>query len=362
MNDPQRERALGPYLEKLRGWNEAGGEPADLDRSARIRVGKHAVTVRPWERARIREAFRPGDGAAPWTRLLAQGIALLTKTLVDVGQLQRDPHMPLEAMYRVQAELMLDTAIGMALLRETQDAIDGLVFSGSVEQAKQLSEFRNKVARTINGIKRLLSETERKQAENIAGEPARAETEAGGEAGRGDPLKRLAGAIEEAQEQPTGWSAIRKPRRRPTTVVMPVRVPTRTEVLGTMLLLALAAWTVFVKVPSVMIEKPKQLSPWATSRPDLFERFDARHPSLFVTLAPDAWESLSSSGKADLLDNLSGLAKEFHYRGLLIRTAEGRPVAHWLSVSGAAVIEAGEEPPPPPEIAADSLHAEPEPL
>ena len=206
MNDPQRERALGPYLEKLRSWNEAGGEPADLDRSARIRVGKHAVTVRPWERARIRDAFRPGDGAAPWTRLLAQGIALLTKTLVDVGQLQRNPHMPLEEMYRVQAELMLDTAIGMALLRETQDAIDGLVFSGSVEEAKQLSEFRNKVARTVNGIKRLLSETERKQAENIAGEPARAETEAGAEARRGDPLKRLAGAIQEAEQQPTGWS------------------------------------------------------------------------------------------------------------------------------------------------------------
>jgi hypothetical protein len=346
MNDPQRERALNPYLEKLRAWNEAGADAGDPTRAARIRVGKHAVTVRSWERARIREAFHPDEAGPSWARLLAQGVALLTKSLVDVEQLRRDPHLPLEAMYRLQAELMLDTAIGMALLRETQDAIDGLVVAGDLGQAKQLTEFRNKVARMVNGIKRMLSETERQQAENLAGLASQSETP--DKSDSPDTLKQLSRAIDEAEEQPVGWSAIRK-RRRPTTVVLPVRVPTRTEILGTMLFLAVAAWLVFIKVPAKMTEPPKQLTRWATASPDLYERFDVRYPSLFVTMAPGTWESLSDEARDDLLKNLAGLAKDFDYTGLLIRTVEGRPVAHWLEVSGASMIEAGEEPPPPPE-------------
>ena len=296
MTDPQRERALNPYLEKLRAWNEAGGGPVEMDRPARIRVGERAVTIRPWERARIREAFGPDQEAFPGSSLLAQGVALLTKTLVDVEQLRRDPHLPLETLYRLQAALMLDTAIGMALLRETQDTIDRLVFSGKVEQAKQFTEFRHKLVRMVNEIKQLLSATEREQAETLSG--ALAPAEAPGQAGPGDPLKRLAGALDAVEDQPTGWSAIRKRRRRiKASVVLPVRVPTRTEILGVMLFITLAAWVVFVRVPAEMIEGPKLLTRWATSRPDLFETFDARHPSLFVTLSPGAWKSLSSSGR-----------------------------------------------------------------
>jgi len=361
MTDPQRERALNPYLEKLQAWNEADGGPAELDRPALIRVGERAVTIRPWERARIREAFGPDRESRPWTALLAQGVALLTKTLVDVEQLRRDPHLPLETLYRLQAGLMLDTAIGMALLRETQDAIDRLVFSGDVEQAKQFSEFRHKLVRMVNEIKQLLSATEREQAESLSG--ASAPAEAPGEPGPGDPLKRLSGAIEAVEDQPTGWAAIRKRRRRiPSAVVLPVRVPTRTEILGVMLFVALAAWVVLVQVPAEMVEKPKQLTRWATSRPDLFEQFDARPPSLFATLAPDAWDSLSNSGRHDLLKNLAGLAKDYGYTGVLIRDAQGRPVAHWLEVSGAAQIEQGEEPPPPPPLESEIPAGEQEPI
>lgn len=349
MTDPQRERALNPYLEKLRAWNEAGSDAAELNRPARIRVGERAVTIRPWERARIREAFGADERAAPaWASLLAQGVALLTKSMVDVEQLRRDPHLPLETMYRLQAELMLDTAIGMALLRETQDAIDQLVFSGDVEQAKQLSEFRHKLARVVNEIKRLLSASEQEQAASLSGSPAAKLSRPG--SGSQDALERLAGALEAAEDRPTGWSAIRKRRRHiPTSVVMPVRVPNRTEVLGVLLFLTLAAWVMFVRVPAELVERPRQLTRWATSRPDLFERFEARPPSLFVTLAPGAWESLARTDRREILKNLAAVAKDSGYRGVHVRTGEGRPVGRWLEVSGFAEIEQGEEPPPPPE-------------
>lgn len=351
MTDPQRERALGAYLQKLRAWNEAGGDPAELEKPARIRVGERAVTIRPWERARIREAFHPDGAAAPeWAPLLAQGVALLTKSLVDVEQLRRDPHLPLDALYRLQADLMLDTAIGMALLRETQDVIDGLVFSGEVEQAKQLSEFRHKLARTVSEIKRLLSATELERAEKISGGPVPATARGSSDAGSAEALKRLAGALEAAEPSPTGWSAIRKRRPRlSTAVVLPVRVPNRTEIFGVLLFLTLAAWVVFVRVPAEMVEKPKLLTRLAASRPELFESFEPRPPSLFVTLAPGAWDSLSSPDRRELLKNLAAVAKDHGYLGVLVRTPAGKPVGHWLKVSGFDEIEQGEEPPPPPE-------------
>ena len=53
-------------------------------------------------------------------------------------------------------------------------------------------------------------------------------------------------------------------------------------------------------------------------------------------MAPGAWESLSQAGRDELLKNLAGLARDFSYNGMLIRTSEGRPVANWLNVGGAA--------------------------
>jgi len=220
-----------------------------------------------------------------------------------------------------------------------------------VEQAKQLSEFRHKVSRAVNEIKRLLSATEFERAERLSGAPAPA-TGGRGATGSTEALKRLAGALEAAEPSPTGWSAIRKRRPRASTaLVVPVRVPNRTEILGVLLFITLAAWVVLVRVPAEMVEQPKLLTRLATAQPELYERFDSRPPSLYVTLAPGAWDSLSEEDRREALKNLAGVAKDHGYRGLLLRTSAGKPVGHWLKVSGFAEIEQGEEPPPPPELA-----------
>jgi hypothetical protein len=100
----------------------------------------------------------------------------------------------------------------------------------------------------------------------------------------------------------------------------------------------------FIKLPAELVDRPRVLTSEAMSRPELFQSFDARPPSLFVTLAPDSWAAMGEAERMELIRDLARLGKSSGYQGILVRTEEGRPVARWLELRGVTLIKRGEEP------------------
>ena len=125
-------------------------------------------TLDPWESDRIRifleSGQEPDDGCSP---LLAHGVALLLKSAADIDKMMSSVDPSEDRLYALQAELMLDTAIGMALLREAQKAQNDLVRGGETAEAKKLSRFQHKLRNSLADIKKMIGESERERADLI---------------------------------------------------------------------------------------------------------------------------------------------------------------------------------------------------
>ena len=117
---PRYQRALQPYLKKLQAINtDSGSAP---DQPVALKIGERKLRLSPWEKARIAEFFDKEAGDTDWSVLVAHGSALIAKAMVDVERLRRDPTS--SVFYALQAELMLDSAIGAALMKEIRELVE----------------------------------------------------------------------------------------------------------------------------------------------------------------------------------------------------------------------------------------------
>jgi hypothetical protein len=122
----------------------------------------------------------------------------------------------------------------------------------------------------------------------------------------------------------------------------PVRLANVTELLGLTLLVVSLVWLVFVRLPAGRAEVVPELTAPQTGTPELFETFEARRPSLYLTLAPGTWEDRDAAARVQLLASLERAASEAGYAGILVRDPSGRPVARWLESRGVELIDSGE--------------------
>lgn len=345
--DPRRSRALAPYVEKLRDWTASSSTHG----SARIRVGGRTLQLESWERARLQQAFDGGDVAfADLSRLLAQGVALLTRCLVNLERCTAGDTASVTERYAVQGDLMLDAAIGLALLQESQAAIDALVLGGLVDEAKHLSEFRNKLHRTIGEVKLAIGEVERRRALKLS---TGLVTDGSGSQFAVDRLSRDIADARAARESEHPESARRPPappsrairaaRKRipaPTPAQIAVERNThRTRTLAGLLSVLALAWLVVVRLPGLATPEPRSAeSAVCASRPELFVEVVDRRPSLFLTVHESEWERLDDSTRRQITLDSGRSALEAGYAGLVIRTADGRAVARWLRNTGVALL------------------------
>ena len=100
--------------------------------------------------------------------LVAHASALLAKCHSDLHSVESAGAADKSALYTYQAELMLDVAIGTALLRELQPRIDENVQAGKMAPARGLSELGHRIRKAINAAKQVISDAGHSDADRLA--------------------------------------------------------------------------------------------------------------------------------------------------------------------------------------------------
>jgi hypothetical protein len=330
---PRRLRALQLYVGKLQEWSRRVSGIA-VGRPVALLIGKQRLVVEPWERAAIAEA---GD-AAEHPGLAAEALACMAKCLADIDRLSRGDDSR-DAFYRLQADLLLDTAIGTALLREIQPLIERTVAGGSHHEARQLNSLMHRLRGVMSQAMERLTESNlprvRGLADGLTDLADRSATEAGQPAGA-----------------ETGIGAPEPPPLPPRVPPRPERIPARiartppaahlhprTIVLAVAAVLAFLAWMLFVGLPGALRDDPRLVTLDDLAHAHEFVEVAARPPSLFVDADAAAWKRLSQAEKWARVRETSEVVAPLGYEGLLVRGPDGEPLAQWVRGRGVQLLD-----------------------
>jgi hypothetical protein len=331
----RRKHKLDPWVERLHDQlndpavRSGPGEPFS------VAVADGTLTLEPWIVAEIRRASDSGE-SPPHERpaLLTQAVALRMKIELDRAHLWLSQEARGPELYAVQAELLLDTAIGMALQRETQRVIDEEVRAGQMAPAKQWTRFKNDLNGAVSTVRQLLVESERQRADalsdKLTDEPRDEQTAP-------DRYTRLMQQLETEERERKRRIRIKKKAREALA-----NLPSRTELLVVSLAVTAAIWLGFVKLPDHFAARSPVLSAADFPRTEGFLSVEARPPSLYLTVDAQVWNGLAVDERLHLVRTVSSVLLTSDYTGVLVKTAEGRPVAQWLALSGVALIEGNE--------------------
>lgn len=323
---------LAPYLARLDVLAQHRGQD---DRATRIAVGGESIVVEPWERGQILLAF---EGAGRASRdvppLIASGVALQTKAYHDLSKRPDADHAVPPGETR--DALMHDSVLGNALLGDLQAAVDQLVKRGRVDDARRLTEFRNKLGRAISMVVDALGDEvvavlaqQRREAALLAkAERLERESEAA----------RL-GVGEQRPEGPPDLAAI------DAVAVSPrARVGARMKWFVGALVISLAALAGLHLSGILGKHGPEfpilTVADFQTHGP--VQEVLARPPSVYVRVDGDAWNRLGVDERQAALEGLSGVVSEAGYNGMHLTTGNGRTVGQWLKNTGSRLIAQGE--------------------
>jgi len=336
--ESSRLRVLSPLFDKLHAWNERIPGVAG-DRPAAVLVGGRRLTVEPWEREQIaRWPTGDADAASERCRLVMEGLACMAKTLSDMELRER----PTGA--ERQAELMLDSAIGMALLREIQHVIDLTVARGALEEAKRWGSLQHRMHHTIEGAMSGVPHTEHPRVKQLADTLTELSSE--------DPLPSpplagpSTGPVTETRtdESVESWSdplagvdedaAVRDCSPQ-------VEFSGRTRLLGLVFAVSFVLCGLSVWLPSTGGGDLASVGPAELGDAGLFQAVVSRPPSLYVDVDGAAWDGLTHVQKWRRVEQAVDLATPLGYQGVLLRDASGRAVAQWLRGRGIALLDDG---------------------
>lgn len=334
--NPARQRAIAPYLVKLEQLYAQWAEEHHTDGSMEIRLYESLLSLDPWETEQIRIFIENGRMPdAGHTVILSQGVALLIKCAADIHSMMSAVGSSEERLYTLQAELMLDTAIGQALLRETQKAQSDLVRGGDVEQARKLSSFQHKLRNSLIIAKKMIGESERERAEQITdhltAEPRQ-------ESASLDKLTMDSAAARAAEDFERAKARDLKSRARAALSSL----PSRTDFLIYCFLLVMAVWLGAVKLPQISRIGPPSLALEDFHGNGIFLDVDAKPPSLFMKVDAAAWRELDAGKRLALVEMAGDVLAANGYSGALFMTGRNRPLAQWLKEGGATIIETEE--------------------
>lgn len=286
------------------------------------------VSVDPWVLDRIATC---GDDPSTDTlaELLAQTAATMAKCAGDIRRFRTNETALGSDLYAVQAELMVDTAIGMALLREAQPAIEDSVRRGAITEAKKLTLFRHGLRKAITEVESCLGDSEKQRiaglADSMTQQPREEETSSSLD------LDRLAGDVLAAHE-------LVKKRRR-SKALLAIRMPALTDSLFVILLALCGIWLLISLGPHLRGQE------FAMPRRSEFVAVDAvlaikfRPPSLFVEVDEKVWNGYAEDHKRNIVDGMANVLLAHDYRGAFFYTTNGKPVAQWLRKRASRLLE-----------------------
>lgn len=325
----RRRRSLDPWIERLRRSLAARpGGPGPLE----LEIEGESVGVPAWAAGEIEATFGPNEQTDSGRgMILAQAVALRMKIAADRVRLRKARLESTTSAYAVQAELMLDSAIALALKRELQRLIDGEVQQGRMGQAKAWSGFKNTLHRDAAAVKELLAESQFQRAQELSAKLTDLPREQQRSTDRFAPVMRQL----EAQE----FERRRIASARRMARVALTHLPSRTEILIGILAVATASWFGFVKLPSSFATQPVELTLEDLPRRDGIVAIRSSAPSLYATVDEAAWAAMDLDDRNDLTRTVASVLLANGYTGTRLATADGRPVAQWLIMKGVRVLD-----------------------
>lgn len=335
----RRQRALGAYLDELR--EQCAASPATL---AAVRAENSSLALDPWAARRLREAFFDGALDPGIPGLVAQGVALRLKCLVDRARLAGAAGNDTRKLYSAEAELMLDLGLGLALSRELQRAVDDAVREGGAPRAKELARFHHDLRSSISDVKKKIAEAEHERAESLSDNLTDQPKE--------EPRRPAGGALDRAACE-AGLQYERQRLSRLRRALSAAVGPSRTEILVVLLAMAVALWLAVVSLPKLVSSPPDVVTLDDLPSTGVIVEIAAPPPTLYAVVDADAWNDLEESRRRRVISALSAVLLTHGYVGALLRTTDGKPVAQWLSGRGVEMTE-GEE-----AVREDPRHTEP---
>jgi hypothetical protein len=312
----RRRQALSPHLEAFDGWCAAQVSGGDVPHF--VTLDGHLIELGAWERQVLRQ---PESTQGRTSELLREGVAYQVRCL-ELDQIFSHGPMPAPAdLPAFLDRLVVDVAAGHAIVAELQVGVDRMVAEGQLAAAKSLAAFRAKVVRHVGELADHLGAAEQEEASRLAREwvPVPPTLRSG-------PRPSTPAGLQEDAPGTPSWATY---GGRPT----PAAAPPWLEELGVEPLDPDRAKGESPR--RFRSNRPVELSIERFSHLEAVRGITARPPSLFVVVDPSAWHAATVAERVGLLEELGGIASEADYRGVHVRTTQGRAVGQWLAEGGA---------------------------
>ena len=324
---------LQPYFNRLQQWNErVPGASRDLP--ATVLIGTQRLAVDPWERSVI-SAWSGLQDSPEQTPLPLEVLACVAKTFTDTERLRIGRDQSRDELYRLQAEIMLDSAIGTALLRETRRLVDESVAAGAHREARQWVSLQRRLRQAVSQAILRLAESERDRVQTLADTLTDVPAEPPEEESTSGILGRLERNIEKRSAKridPNPVDIESPDRERPAPALR--RLPSRTATLAVAFAISFLRWAGVSWVPRQFTDVPAELSLSDLGQAGPFADLVTRHPSLYLEIDGGTWSAMSRQQRWQAVKAVSEVASPLGYQGILVRSETDRPLAQWLRGRG----------------------------
>jgi len=327
----RRRQGLAPYLEIV---EDALEHSAHGDASPREGFPQApAVALDPWAVGWLRT--NPVEGPQQLPELLRQTLAFLIKVATDSARLKEEEPRSGNDFFAAQAELMLDSAVGMALKREIQKVVNELISAGAVNDARQLARLQGRVRTTVRELKQSIAESNRGRDEALV-EQLTDEVERTTPAAAEPRAPARAAWVEETPEAAPAPARPKKPRV-PVSVVT-ARPSLRTTILLVLIGSGLGSWLAL-----------RAFTGWGRNDTRILTRSDfvrtapirqviARPPSAYVVVDELTWLSFDEGQQLRLVESMAAVVARHGYWGMVVHTSDGMPAAQWLEERGSRLL------------------------
>lgn len=304
-----------------------------------VPAGTRSITLSPWEARVVRSALGRPQGYEPWHPVLASGVAV-ELTVLEASALGGGASASPGALPVATPERL--AAAGSGVLGRTQKAIDDLIREGRIDDAKRLAAWRNRLQERLKEI----AVPAARASEPVAPLP---ESEAVGEAARREgeevqpdqPQPPAAPAPEEEADKEVAEREARLAAER--AVLARRRAAARRRWRRSIQLLAALAvvaviFAAVVILPKATEKRLRELTLADFSHITGITAVAASPPSLYVTVSPTTWSTLSNDARRGLVAGVGAILANESYTGATLATPDGRIVAEWLKTRGVEIL------------------------
>jgi hypothetical protein len=313
----KRRKALAMHIDQLEEIHRAG---TDLEEALA------GIELDAWELDQLSSGLS-GEPSL-WGDLVVESVAFQNKCQTDLGWGPDVQQLSVAELNDFREILITDASLGIALLNETQRAINQLISNGEMDVVKKLTGFRNKLSQCVNELKSTIGEKGFDEATSISEGMVVPEALASW-------TEREARTAKPRQQQkilkPAGDRVVFKEKKQAT--------PGKSHTKPLMMLLGLAVvvWGVFI-LPKLNVKTVQTLSLSDVSPRSEIRYVVAKPPSLYVELDTQAWGALSGAERLSLIEDVGKTAAAAGYNGAHFKLENGKTAGQWLKEHGSRLI------------------------